>query len=67
MRPDTLKNSKSVKELKVRDLERRRGRHSQGGTDVKIRKTNYEAHYKQDTQPGHGKPKGEPGNSRKQG
>ena len=29
-------------------------------------KTNYEAHNTQGTQPGHGKPKGEPENDRKQ-
>ena len=39
MRPDTLKNAKSVEELKVRDAEMRRDRRSRGGTDVKEGKT----------------------------
>ena len=41
MRTDTLKNGKSVKELKVGDSERR-DRRSWGGTDVKEGKTDYE-------------------------
>ena len=33
--PDTLKNAKSVEELKLGDSERRKGRRSQGSIDVK--------------------------------
>ena len=33
--PDTLKNAERVEELKVGDSERRKGRRSRGGIDVK--------------------------------
>ena len=64
MTPVTLKNAKSVEELNVGNSERRRDRHSRGGTDVKEGKTDYGTQNKQDIQPRYGKLKGEPDNGR---
>ena len=65
MRPDTLKNAKSVEELKLGDSERRKDRRSRGGNDTKEEKNDYGEPNKQGIQPGYGKPKGEPDKGRK--
>ena len=42
--PDTLKNAKSIEELKVGDSESRKGRRSRVGTDVKEGKNRLGGH-----------------------